>query len=153
MLTSGQPTAPGRLDHPRQTLEMEIVAALRKLAGPLGVEINQVRLGAIRVDDDIQAQWIEAWMSRWRYWTLVQRQKGEATREQLRETARAQAQVDMITAVAQAFQDSVSRDARVPAQLLVMRLLEVFDRTTIGEKMYLPDHALNTLERLRRLLE
>ena len=85
---------------------------------------------------------------------MVQEKTGEAKREQLRESARAQAQVDMITAVARAFQQSISRDARIPSQLLIMRLIEVFDRFALDRNtiIYLPEKTIGTLKRLRELV-
>jgi len=142
-------------DHPRKTIQEELTKAVRESAADLGAQINEVRLGAIKVDDKVAEQWIEAWGNKWQYWAMVQEKAGEATREQLREAAKAQAQVDMITAMARAFQQSISRDARIPSQLLVMRLIEVFDRSTIGPytRIYLPGQAIETLDRLRSLVD
>jgi len=137
---------------PRQVLEAVLLDALRRLAGRLGVQVNELRLGAIHVDESVHAQWVEAWLSQRQYRALVERRAGEATREQQRELARAWAQIEMIRTVARAFEEATARDTRVPAQLVVMRLLEVFDQAPLGERTYLPDHALNTLERLRKLL-
>lgn len=137
---------------PREAIQEELAEALREPAANLGAQINKVRLGAIRMDDKVAEQWIQVWGNEWRYWAMVQEKAGEATRDQLREVAKAQAQVDMITAVARAFQQSVSRDARIPSQLLVMRLLEVFDRSRIGPYTYLPGQAIETLDRLRKLV-
>jgi len=146
-----QPTSEAR--QPRQDIQRKLREALEEPAARLGVQINKVRLGTIKVDDDVSQQWIDAWRAEWQNWSLVQARAGEAERQQRRETAKAQAQVDMITAVARAFQDSVARDARIPSQLLVMRLIEVFDRTQISPFTYLPGEAMATLDRLRKLVE
>jgi len=139
-------------ENPRKDIERELTEALRKSATNLGAQVNYVRLGAIKVDDRVTEQWIEAWRDEWRYWAMVQEKTGEATREQLREVARAQAQVDMITAMAGALQRSISRGARLPSRLLIMRLIEVFDRSTVGPYTYLPKQAIETLDRLRELV-
>lgn len=143
--------APGT-DQPRQAIQQELTEALRGDAAKLGAQINEVRLGEIKVNDEVAGQWFEAWWNEWRDWATVQEKTGEAKRERLREAAKAQAQVDMITAVARAFQQSVSRDARIPPQLLVMRLIEVFDRSRIGPYTYLPKEAIDTLDRLRDMV-
>ena len=117
-----------------------------------GVQINGVRLGTIKVADDVSQQWIDAWENEWGSWALVEEKTGEAERQHARETAKAQAQVDMLTSVAQAFSESVSRDARISSHLLVIRLLEVFDHMQISPFTYLPTEALDTLDRLREMV-
>ena len=138
--------------HPRQDIQEKLKAALAQSAADAGVQINDVRLGTIKVADDVSQQWIDAWENEWGGWALVQEKAGEAERQQLRETAKAQAQVDMLTSVAQAFRESVSHDARIPSQLLVMRLLEVFDHAQISPLCYLPREAMDTLDRLREMV-
>lgn len=142
------------VEHPRRVIQEELTGVLRESAARLGVQINKARLGAIKVNDEVAQQWVEVWQNEWRAWSMVQEKTGEATREQLRETAKAQAQVDVITAVARAFQQAVSRDARIPSQLLVMRLIEVFDHFAIepSTRIYLPTQAIETLDRLRDLV-
>jgi regulator of protease activity HflC (stomatin/prohibitin superfamily) len=141
-------------DQPRQAIQEELTQALRGGAAKLGAQINKVRLSEIKVDDKVTEQWLEAWRNEWQAWAMVEEQTGEAKREQLQETAKAQAQVDMITAVVRAFQQSVSRDARIPSQLLIMRLIEVFDRFALDRNtiIYLPEKTLATLKRLRELV-
>jgi regulator of protease activity HflC (stomatin/prohibitin superfamily) len=146
----GRPTS--GTDQPRKDIQQELTEALRGDAAKLGAQINEVRLGEIKVNDEVTGQWFEAWRNEWRAWATVQEKTGEAKREQLREAARAQAQVDVITAVARAFQQSVSKDARIPPQLLIMRLIEVFDRSRIGPYTYLPREAIDTLDRLRDMV-
>jgi regulator of protease activity HflC (stomatin/prohibitin superfamily) len=136
-----------KLESARQAIQKELEQMLQG-ASNLGVRINSVRLGAIKVDDRVVEQWFEAWRKKGQYGALVQERTGEVAREQLHKAARAQAQVDMITAMARAFQQSSSKDARIPSQLLVMRLIEVFDHLRVGPFTYLPVQAIETLERL-----
>jgi regulator of protease activity HflC (stomatin/prohibitin superfamily) len=139
---------------PRETIQKELKEALQESCASLGAQINEVRLGEIQVSDEVAQQWIKAWKNQWQSWAMVQEKAGEATREQLQETAKAQAQVDIITAVSRAFQQSVARDARIPPQLLVMRLIEVFGRSAIEPytRLYLPREAMETLDQLRDLI-
>jgi regulator of protease activity HflC (stomatin/prohibitin superfamily) len=138
---------------PRRTIQDELKKKLQKSCSSLGAQINEVWLGRIKVHDKVAEQWLDAWKNEWRYWSMIQGKAGEAKREQLREAAKAQAQVDMITAVAQAFQQSASQDARIPPRLLAMRLLEVFDRSSVGPYTYLPEQAIKTLESLRDMVK
>lgn len=140
--------------HPRKAIQEELSEALRKSTLKLGVQINKVRLGKIEVDDEVTNQWIEVWRNRWQNWAMIQEETGKAVREQLWERAKDQAQVDMITAVTRAFQQSVSKGTRIPSQLLIMRLIEVFDRSAadLSTRVYLPRETLNTLKYLRSLI-
>jgi regulator of protease activity HflC (stomatin/prohibitin superfamily) len=137
---------------PRKAIQKELEKKLQKSCSSLGAQINQVWLGTIKVHDEVAEQWLEVWRNEWRYWSLVQKKTGEAKRQQLREVAKAQAQVDLIVGVARAFQQSASRDTRTPSRLLAMRLLEVFDRSAVGPYTYLPGQALETLESLRKMV-
>jgi len=137
-------------DHPREDIQRKLEKKLRESTPALGVQINRVRLGKFEVGDKVANQWIEAWRNEWQHWAIGQEKAGEATRERLREIARAQAQVDMITAVAGAIRQSTTRGTCIPSQLLVMRLIEVFDR--FRPLTYLPGQAIETLDRLRELV-
>jgi regulator of protease activity HflC (stomatin/prohibitin superfamily) len=136
----------------RQELERELLDTLRGLATPLGVRVNRLRLGAICAAESVQAHWVEAWLNRRAYQVNREHWLGAIQRETWPEVARATAEMEVIYRVADAFKDLSALGKDVPARTVLMRLLEVFDRAPLGEMMYVPDHALNTLERLRKLL-
>lgn len=146
--------SPGK-KHPRKAILEELTTELKATTFKLGVQINDVQLGNIEVGDEVTRQWVEVWQRKWQDWALVQQEAGEARREQLLERAQAQAQVDMIMAVAQTLQ-SVSEDARtrIPSQLLVMRLIDVFDRFSAdpSTRLYLPRETIYALKELRELV-
>jgi regulator of protease activity HflC (stomatin/prohibitin superfamily) len=139
---------------PRKVIQKELEEALESRAADLGVRINSVRLGAVKMGDEVAEQWLDAWRNQWRDWAMVEEKAGEATREKLREAAKALAQVDMITAMTRSFQHSISKDDSIPRQLLIMRLIEVFDRFALEPytRVYLPAQAIETLDRLRKLV-
>jgi regulator of protease activity HflC (stomatin/prohibitin superfamily) len=139
-------------DSPRKAIRRELEAVLQQSASDLGLQINKVRLGAIVVDERVTKQWLEAWKNELQDRAIVQKTAGAAKREQERKTARARAQVDIITATAQALQRSGAADACIPPRIMVMRLLEVFDHLEVNPYTYLPGQAIRTLRELREMV-
>jgi regulator of protease activity HflC (stomatin/prohibitin superfamily) len=139
--------------HPRKAIRDELEEELSKAAVNLGAQINEVRIGKISVADQVTQQWIEAWEEEWQNRAMLEKEEGEAHRDRLREAAKTQAQVEMIKELADALERSAAQDTRIPSRLLVMRLIEVFDRHSIGPYTYLPGRAIDTLENLRQLVE
>lgn len=140
---------------PRDALREALEAKLNESARTLGVQINEVRLGAIKVRDDVAQQWIDFWQTTLQSRAIVKTQEGLAQRESLREHAKTQAQVDMMTSVAQAFNDAVTEDHQIPPRLLYMRLVQVLSQSTVDPSMrvYMPKEAINTMDRLRALID
>jgi len=141
-------------DSPRKDIQEKLTEALQSSAASLGAQINEVQLGTIKVEDKVTGQWLEAWCNDWQGWAMTQEKKGEARREQLRERAKAQAQAEMIIAVAKAFQEPVSKDVHLPPRLLCMRLIEILGRSAIEPnlRIYMSRDAIKTLEDLRKLV-
>jgi len=130
---SSATTEAKRENHPREAIQKELAQALREPAANLGAQINKVQLGTIKVSDEVIGQWIEAWQAR------------EAAREQLREQAKAQEKVDMITAVAQAFQQPVINNDLISYRRVVEGLIDVFEH-------FVPEAVADTVDQLRELL-
>lgn len=139
---------------PREAIQKELMKDLQKSAVNLGAQINKVRLGEIEVDERVTGKWFEAWWNGWQNYAMLEQKKGEAKREEWREKAKAQAQIDVITAVTHAFQRAVARDPRIPTHLLIMRLMEVFDRFALDPNtiIYLPEKTIGTLKSLQELI-
>ena len=139
--------------HPRQAIRDELEERLGKVAANLGAQINEVRIGNISVADEVTQQWIEAWEEEWRNRAKLEKEVGKAHRDRQREAAKTQAQVEMIKELAGALERSFDQDERIPSRLLIMQLIEVFDRLSISPYTYLPGQAIDTLENLRQLVE
>lgn len=140
--------------HPREIIRDRLREMLEAEASKVGARILDVQLGEIRVEDEqISAQWIEAWRAEWESRTAVARVEGEA--ELLRiETDRARAQAEMVITLIRELQSVAMGDRETRAYLLAARLAETlrwmcYDPFT---RAFLPPESLRTLRRLQQLL-
>ncbi|MBN1180623.1 MAG: hypothetical protein JXD18_15545 [Anaerolineae bacterium] len=140
---------------PRKAIKDDLTEELKKSGAALGVQINEVQIGAIEVDDEVTKKWIDAWWSYWQGWAMVQERTGEARRQELREKARVRAQAEMVSTVATGFQDLIDADVQIPPRLLYVRMVEVLSRSSLDPSMrcYMSKDALNMLDTLRDLVE
>ncbi|MCX8067867.1 MAG: SPFH domain-containing protein [Anaerolineae bacterium] len=141
--------------HPRKVIRERLQRALEEEALKVGARILDVQLGEIRVEDDqIPAQWVEAWRTEWESRTAAARVEGEA--ELLRiEAARTQAQAEMIITLIRELQSAAIGDKQIRSFLLAARLAErlrwmSYDPFT---RAFLPPESLRTLQRLQQILE
>ncbi len=141
-------------DHPREQIRRRLEEALKQEAPKVGARILDVRLGEIKVEDEqIPAQWVEAWRAEWESQTAATRVEGEA--ELLRiETVRARAQAEMLITLIRELQTVNVGTGELRAYLLAARLAETlrwmsYDPFT---RAFLPPEAIRTLHRLQELL-
>jgi len=140
-------------EHPRQVIQSQLREALRGPAASLGAQINNVRLGSIKVGDKVAEQWLEVWSQEWQNKALRLEQNGKAQRERARARAKAQAQAKLIVQITNALDVASSQDARISSEILAMRLLEVFDHLDIDlMSTYLPSQVIETIESLHHLV-
>lgn len=139
---------------PRQAIREELKRTLCKAAPKLGAQILSVDLGDIKVDDEVAQQWIETWRSDWRRWAMQRQAEGEAERVQQIETAKVQAQVDMIVAITEALQSLRASGVTIPSQLIVLRLAEVLRQASYDPftRMFLPSEVISTLKSLEDMM-
>jgi len=139
--------------HPRQVIQSQLREALREPAASLGAQINDVRLGSIKVGDKVAEQWLEVWSQEWQNKALKLEQNGETQRERARARAKAQAQAELIVKVTHALNVASSQDSHISSQILAMRLLEVFEDLNVDSQQgYLPTQVIETIESLRHLV-
>lgn len=141
--------------HPREQIRQRLEEALVRDAPNVGVRILSVQLGEIRVEDEeIPAQWMDAWRAEWESQAAATRVEGEA--ELLRiETVRAQAQAEMVIRLIRQLQAVTVSDDELRPYLLATRLAETlrwmsYDPFT---RAFLPPEAIRTLHRLQELLD
>ncbi len=146
---TGDPSA-----HPREEIRRRLEEALNQEAPKVGVRILSVQLGEIKVEEEqIPAQWIEAWRAEWESRAAATRVEGEA--ELLRvEAVRARAQAEMLITLIRELQAVNVSDSELRAYLLATRLAETlrwmsYDPFT---RAFLPPEAIRTLHRLQELL-
>lgn len=140
--------------HPREVIRERLHRELEAEAPKVGARILDVQLGEIKVEDEqISAQWIEAWRAEWESRTTAARVEGEA--ELLRiEATRARAQAEMVITLIRELQSAAVGDREVQSYLLAARLAEAlrwmsYDPFT---RAFLPPESLRTLQRLQQLL-
>ncbi len=141
-------------EHPREVIRRRLETELQKEAPKVGARILSVQLGEIKVEDEqIPAQWIEAWQAEWESHEAAIRVEGEA--ELLRmEAVRARAQAEMLITLIRELQSVAISDAELRPYLLAVRLAETlrwmsYDPFT---RAFLPPEAIRTLRRLQELL-
>lgn len=140
----------GQEKPPRQAIRVELEGEIRGEVPALGAKILHVDLGDIRVDDKVTQQWIEAWQTEWESWRRERQAMGEAEYAQQVEAAKAQAQIDMIAAIAQAVQSLDMDDPRVASQHLLLRLITILRRASSEPRTraLLSSHVIRILREL-----
>ncbi len=140
----------------RADFERNYREELQKSVGSFGAEITEIRIDPFEFDIDlpIKQQWIETWRASWEGRARIRGAQAEASAIRVRELAQAYAQVEMIAAITRGF-EPISEGRSVPADLLVMRFIEVIRRmaATPEGAIFLPHEALQTLDGMRRMLE
>jgi hypothetical protein len=151
--------------HPREEICQRLREELRGKVSTVGAKLLGVEIGKIqvkardedvsqRLSDIISEQWLEAWQADWKAQALTRGAEGEA--ELLRmDTARIQAQAEMVIALTEGLQSTVLSQRAAEPYLLALRFVEAlrwmsYDPDT---RDFMPPEAMRTLRRLQRLLE
>jgi regulator of protease activity HflC (stomatin/prohibitin superfamily) len=150
-----EPRDPGV--RPRSDLERNYTEDLKKIAGGLGAEITEVRLGAFEFDVAdlaVNHQWMDTWRIWWDGQARVRKAHAEASAIRTREMARAYAQLEMIGAITREFQ-SLAGDESIPIDLITLRFVEVISQmaTKPESALFLPHEVLQTLDGVRKMLQ
>jgi len=140
--------------HPRRAIREELERELKKEARQLGVEILSVNLGDIKVEDEITQQWIVAWKAEWERQCLERRAEGEAEYAFQMETAKAQAQAEMVLELMQALRSLVVDTSTLSARLHLMRVIAMLRRASLDPwtQMFLPARATRALAALQDMI-
>ncbi|MCJ7736759.1 MAG: SPFH domain-containing protein [Anaerolineae bacterium] len=139
--------------HPRQIIQSQLRESLLEPAAALGAQINDVRVGSIKVGDKIAEQWLEVWGQEWQNKALKLEKDGEAQRERARERAKAQAQAELIVEITHALDVASSQNTRISSEILAMQLLEVFNHLDVDfQRAYLPGQGIDTIKSLHNLV-
>ncbi|MBC8255224.1 MAG: SPFH domain-containing protein [Ardenticatenia bacterium] len=137
--------------HPRQAIREELRQKLREEARKLGVEILSVNLGDIKVENEVTEQWIAAWKAEWDRRMLERRAEGEAEYTAQVETAKAQAQAEMIVDLSRALQSLVADAGALDARLRLLRIIAMLRHASLDPwtQAYLPSGTMRTLTALQ----
>lgn len=108
------------------TLEKEITNAVRENARPIGVRLEEVRLGPILpAEDAISQQWLETWRSEWdRVATKIKTEAAAEETERI-ELTRIHAQADLLTNIVQKMQSPNLNNYEIPPSFILLRFMDV----------------------------
>jgi hypothetical protein len=139
----------------RESLQSELLTRLQPVVSEFGAQILEIKLGNLQVDDEVTQQWIKAWRARWQNWSADQLAHGEASYVFEHETAKADAQMQMIARVTQELQMLLDQQALSPQavpQILLIRLFSVLDRADFASasRVFFPTETLDALENVRQ---
>jgi regulator of protease activity HflC (stomatin/prohibitin superfamily) len=127
-------------------------------AKDIGVTILRVTLGQLRIhaeytqaSDEISKQRIKSWQAEWIKRMTITHAEGEAIDFRLRESARAQAQAEMINAISQGLK-SMGANEQLP-QVLALRTIEALEKMTLDPwaQVFVPEETLETLRKLHSI--
>ena len=137
--------------HPRQTIREELEQRLRAAARELGAEILSVNLGDIKVEDEITEQWLAAWKAEWESEMMARRAEGEAEYVAQVETAKAQAQAEMILELTQALRSLAADAGALRARLGLLRIVAMLRHASDDPRTqaFLPAETIRTLTALQ----
>jgi hypothetical protein len=137
----------------RESVQTELEEGLRQSAPKVGAQILRVKLSNLQVDDTVTQQWIQAWKAWWESWSEGVLAQGEASRIYLYETAKAEAQMQLIAKIIQALQQRTA-DRRITPQIVLMRLFSTLDRAAFAasSRIFFPNQALDALDKMQSLL-
>ncbi|MCS7178844.1 MAG: SPFH domain-containing protein [Anaerolineae bacterium] len=141
-------------EHPREVIRRRLKEQLEQEAPKVGARILDVQLGEIKVEDEqIPAQWIEAWRAEWESQVAATHLEGEAELLRL-ETVRARAQAEMIISLIRELQDVAVSDEKLRPYLLAARLVETLRWMAYHPSTYalLSPGAIRNLHRLQEML-
>ncbi len=150
--------APDSDRKPRQEMVEQIFKEKSDSFRKRGVELLDLSIGPLyATDQDVDEQRREHWQAYWSSRTGVTEAEGEAEALRRRQTARAEAQAELIQAIVQSFRMLTMSGAELPSREVALRMLEVIARTmkaTLGEAAPLDasHKALLILKRLENIV-
>lgn len=141
----------------REAVQDELKAGLEEVVTRFGAKLIDVKLDNLQVDDKITEQWIKNWKTGWQRWSAGRLAYGEATYLYEYETVKAEAQMQMIVKLTQAFQKQLMQQTISPnalSQMVLTRLFSVLDRADFASssRIFFPTQTLAALEGIRKAL-
>jgi regulator of protease activity HflC (stomatin/prohibitin superfamily) len=151
LLSSGDGQEP-----PREVIRKEVADQLGPEMRPYGIDVKAIGIGNIEVEDEeILAQRVESWASRWERRRLARESEGEAEAIRLLEKARASVQRQMIGAITEAFQQLSETQTPMPPYVIALRFIDILENLTTSSELqnWLPQAVEYMPSRLRSAVE
>ena len=146
--------------NPRREWVEELLNKVREKQRKYGIDVIDLSVGPLDVPEAVARQRREYWSAAWDKLSRLTAAEGEAEALRQRQTARAEAQADLIQSIAQSFRMMAAAGMAQPSREVAMKLLEVIARTmrmTLGGPSAAltspPGVTLLALDRLRVTLE
>ncbi len=138
--------------NPRREIETELLNRGKENLRKRGIELIDLTIGPLEVTDrSVDRQRREYWQTHWESRSRVTEAAGEAEALRQQQTARAEAQAELIQAIAHSFRMMAFSGAAQPSLLVALKMLEVIARTMKAKVQdTTADTALLILERLQR---
>ncbi len=151
LLSTGEGQEP-----PREVIRKEVAEQLAPEMRPYGIDVKAIGIGNIEVEDEeVLAQRVESWASRWERRRLARESEGEAEVIRLLEKARASVQRQMIGAITEAFQQLSETQTTMPPYVIALRFIDILENLTTSSELqdWLPQAAEYMPGRLRSAVE
>jgi regulator of protease activity HflC (stomatin/prohibitin superfamily) len=136
-------------------VQAEVERRTRARARDFGVDVRSVRLGRLRLPEQVTRQHIEYWRALWQTRQRVSRANREAAVLEATAVARAEGEAILIQAIAEGLHRLKRSGSRVKArEIAAIRFIEALERVAqrSEEVTPLPDDLIPTLHELRRQL-
>ena len=141
---------------PRREMTAKFRYQLKEESGTMGIQVLGGSLGnLLPVDDKLLQQRIANWQAEWDRRIAAEVGKGEADYIRMVESARAQAQAEMIRTVSEGFERAGGVDENVATEVIALRFIEALERMikNPGVQETIPVSAHESLEAIRRAVE
>jgi hypothetical protein len=141
----------------REAIRAELEVKLREAAPKMAAKILSVKLDNLTVDDAVTQQWIKAWKANWQNWSSKRLAHAEASYVHQYETAKAEAQMQMIVQITEVLQRQLASrtiTSQAVPQMILMRLFSVLDRADFASssRVFFPTQTMHALEGIRQAL-
>jgi regulator of protease activity HflC (stomatin/prohibitin superfamily) len=144
-----------RVEEPYTTLQNELFRKMKASLENIGVELESVHIGSMKLPSPVAGQYIKYWQSHSEARITLSKADGEATAVEEREIARAEAEITMIQAILEGMQRARQAGATAHmSEIVALRLVEALERIA-EQSQYaypLPEELLFQLRNWRREL-
>lgn len=134
-------------EHPRQAIRRELEAALRSAAPDIGIRILSVKLGQIKVRDEVTQQWIDNWQAAWNKVQAEYQAEAEAARIEMVGTVGSEALVKTIRETTNVLYELTHLGSHVSDSSKKVRLLLMLRNISVDPftMAFLPEGAMKLI--------
>lgn len=141
---------------PHVTIKNELERKLRMSLADQGIELLRVRVGQLKLHEQVTGQFIKYWQAHWQKQSDIIRADGAANALEEVEVARAEAEISMLRAVLEGLQQAEGEsDLDSMSEMFALNLLQYLERIAWQSKQVqpLPNQILPQLQELQQLID